>query len=137
MHLTKTLLTVAIMTFSALVSCAQQQETATAEKKSGEIVNVTVQDLKTAMEKDSNFVILDVRTPPELNGPLGHINGVINIPVQVLDQKVNELEPYKDKKIYVICRSGNRSRLATQILLKHGYNAVNVMGGMKAYNKSK
>ncbi len=136
LYYTKTLLTFMIIAFSALVSCAQQ-ENATAEKKTEEIVNVTVQDLKTAMEKDSNFVILDVRTPPELQGPLGHINGVINIPVQVLDQKVNELEPYKDKKIYVICRSGNRSRLATKILRQNGYNAVNVMGGMKAYNKSK
>ncbi len=136
LYYTKTLLTFMIIAFSALISCAQQ-ETGTAEKKTEEIVNVTVQDLKTAMEKDSNFVILDVRTPPELQGPLGHINGVINIPVQVLDQKVNELEPYKDKKIYVICRSGNRSRLATKILRQNGYNAVNVMGGMRAYNKSK
>ncbi len=133
---TKTLLTFMIIAFSALVSCAQQAETKPA-KQTEKFVNVTVQDLKTAMEKDSNFVILDVRTPPELQGPLGHIDGVINIPVQVLDQKVDELEPYKDKKIYVICRSGNRSRLATKILLEHGYNAVNVMGGMKAYNKAK
>ncbi len=136
MYLTKALLTFILISITALVSCAQEK-TATAEKKADEIVNVTVQDLKTAMEKDSNFVILDVRTPPELKGPLGHIDGVINIPVQVLDQKVNELEPYKDKKIYVICRSGNRSRLATKILKKHGFNAVNVMGGMKAYNKAK
>ncbi len=136
LYYTKTLLTFMIIAFSALISCAQQENT-TAEKKTEEIVNVTVQDLKTAMDKDSNFVVLDVRTPPELKGPLGQIDGVINIPVQVLDQKVNELEPYKDKKIYVICRSGNRSRLATKILRQNGYDAVNVMGGMKAYNKLK
>ena len=99
--------------------------------------NMSVQELKTAMQTDSNLVILDVRTPQELVGVHGQIEGVINIPVQVLEKRVNELEPYKDKNIAVICRSGNRSVMATNILLQHGYKAKNVMGGMKAYNKLK
>jgi rhodanese-related sulfurtransferase len=99
--------------------------------------NMTVEELVTAMESDTSLVILDVRTPPELVGQHGQIEGVINIPVQVIEKRVGELEKYKDKNIAVICRSGNRSVFGTKILLKNGYKAKNVQGGMKAYNKLK
>lgn len=99
--------------------------------------NLTVDQLKVEMANDSeNLVILDVRTPPELTGPLGKIDGVINIPVQELDKRIGELEKYKDKEIAVICRSGNRSKKGTEILLKEGYNAKNVIGGMKEFRAS-
>ena len=97
--------------------------------------NMTVSDLKEVMKTDTNLVILDVRTPQELVGEHGQIEGVINIPVQVLSQRVNEMEEYKDKNIAVICRSGNRSVMATKIMQAKGYKAKNVLGGMKAFNK--
>lgn len=97
-------------------------------------VNMTVVQLKEAQKTDTNLVILDVRTPQELVGAHGQIDGVINIPVQVLSKRINELEQYKDKNIAVICRSGNRSVMATKILKANGFKATNVLGGMKAYN---
>lgn len=97
--------------------------------------NMTASELKEVMKSDSNLVILDVRTPQELVGQHGQIEGVINIPVQVLSQRVNEMEEYKDKNIAVICRSGNRSVMATKIMQAKGYKAKNVLGGMKSYNK--
>lgn len=97
--------------------------------------NISAAQLKDAMSKDSNLVILDVRTPQELVGQLGQIKGVINIPVQVLSSRINELEKYKDKNIAVICRSGNRSVIAAKMLLAKGFNVKNVLGGMKAFNK--
>jgi rhodanese-related sulfurtransferase len=97
--------------------------------------NMTASELKEVMKSDSNLVILDVRTPQELVGEHGQIEGVINIPVQVLSQRVNEMEKYKDKNIAVICRSGNRSVMATKIMQAKGYKAKNVLGGMKAYNQ--
>ena len=99
--------------------------------------NLTAEELITAMKSDSNLVILDVRTPEELVGQHGQIEGVINIPVQVLEKRVNELDEYKSKNIAVICRSGNRSVYGTNIMLKNGFKAKNVLGGMKAYNKLK
>ena len=99
--------------------------------------NLTTEELITAIKSDSDLIILDVRTPPELVGQHGQIEGVINIPVQVLESRVNELDEYKDKSIAVICRSGNRSVNGTKILLQHGFKAKNVIGGMKAYNKLK
>ncbi len=85
---------------------------------------------------DTTFIILDVRTPEELKGPLGKIDGVINIPLQELEARLPELKPYKGKEIAVICRSGNRSRYATDILNKKGFDARNVPGGMIEYRKS-
>ncbi len=130
MNRTKFLVPVLLLVLVTFFACNNQ-----AQEKDD--INISVQELKTAMDSDSNLVILDVRTPQELVGEHGQIEGVINIPVQVLEKRINELEPYKDKNIAVICRSGNRSRMGTQILLQHGYKAKNVLGGMKAYNKLK
>lgn len=113
---------------TATVSCQSNENT-------DDNSNITVEQLKTEMTTDTNLVILDVRTPQELVGGLGQIKGVINIPVQVLSQRINELDKYKDKNIAVICRSGNRSVMATKIMQAKGFKAKNVLGGMQAYNK--
>ncbi len=94
-----------------------------------------VDELKQRYGKDTNLVVLDVRTAEELSGPLGKIEKVIHIPVQELEGRLTELERYKNKEIAVICRSGNRSVRATSILLKNGFNARNVAGGMIDYRR--
>lgn len=97
---------------------------------------ISVDKLKKLIDsKDSDLVILDVRTAEELTGDLGAIPGVIHIPVQELDKRANELDKYKDKEIKVICRSGNRSKQACNILSGKGFKPVNVSGGMKAFRK--
>ncbi len=98
--------------------------------------NISVEQLKEKIKKDSSLVILDVRTPQELAGPLGKLDGVINIPVQELNQRIKELDVYKGKEIAVICRTGNRSGTATSFLRKEGFNAKNVLGGMVDYRNS-
>lgn len=114
-----------LMIISSVVSVAQ---TIPPENK------ITVTELKTQMKNNPDLIILDVRTPEELSGPLGKIDGVINIPVKELENRVGELEKYKGKDIAVICRTGHRSSIGTEILLKHGFTRVeNVEGGMTAY----
>ena len=100
-----------------------------------DLPSIDVNQLQAKMQADSNLVILDVRTEGEFNGPQGRIDGAILIPVGELESRIAELQPYKDKEIVVYCRSGNRSRTGTKILLDHGYNAVNVLGGILAWNK--
>ena len=125
----KSKLSIFILAFFTIISysCAQTKSD----------TDITVAQLKQQIKSDSTLVILDVRTPPELNGPLGHINGVVNIPLQELDKRIDELEKYKDENIDVICRTGHRSRIATDLLLKHGYKAKNVLGGMTQYQADK
>jgi rhodanese-related sulfurtransferase len=91
---------------------------------------MTINELINAIETDSSLIILDVRMPEELTGPLGKIDNVINIPVQQLEKRIGELEIYKDRTIAVICRSGVRSASAQRFLAGMGFNAYNVEGGM-------
>ncbi len=107
------------------VSCAQQN-----------VPSITVDELRQQMAKDSTLIILDVRTSPELTGPLGKIDNVINIPVQSLESRISELEKFKDKEIAVICRTGRRSAIATKILNDNGFKSENVLGGMVEYRKT-
>jgi rhodanese-related sulfurtransferase len=94
--------------------------------------NITVDELKNNLgHKD--IVVLDVRTPEELRGELGKLDGVVNIPVQELESRIAELQKYKEMSVYVICRSGNRSKHATGILKNNGFKAINVSGGMNAW----
>jgi rhodanese-related sulfurtransferase len=114
----------AIINISA---CAQQDK----DKKG----TMTVKELSEKFGKDTSLVLLDVRTDEELTGPLGHIDGIIHIPLQEIKERIHELDKYKGKEIAVICRSGNRSGVATGILKSGGFNAVNVEGGMMEYRK--
>lgn len=97
---------------------------------------ITVTDFHSAREKNPHAVVLDVRTPEELGGELGALRGVINIPVQELESRLRELDGKKSGTVYVICRSGNRSRTATDLLNEKGFSALNVEGGMKAWRSA-
>lgn len=108
-------------------SCAQRPN----------VPSITIEEFIEKIETDTSLVILDVRTPQELVGPLGKIESVINIPVQELSDRVSELEKYKGKNIAVICRTGNRSTFATKILLENGHKAENVLDGMVKYRTLK
>ena len=97
--------------------------------------SITIQQFKEKLENDKEIIVLDVRTEQELTGPLGKIEKSINIPVQVLEQRLTELEPLKNKEMLVICRTQNRSALAVDILRKRGYKAKYVLGGMTAFKE--
>jgi rhodanese-related sulfurtransferase len=79
-------------------------------------------------QSDTSVVLLDVRTPREFES--GHIANALLIPVHELEQRIGELEKYRDKSIIAYCRSGNRSGTAAQVLGKHGFNAFNMEGGI-------
>ena len=99
-----------------------------------EFPNITVADIQKKINVKNNILLLDVRTVDEFDGPLGHIAGAVLIPIQELEERIDELNEHKEKEIIVICRSGNRSQIGTRILISHGINAVNMVGGMKAWN---
>lgn len=75
------------------------------------------------------LTILDVREPAELGGELGHIDGVVHIPLGELSARVAEVP--RDKPVVCVCRSGRRSAQAAAILEKAGLQDVaNMTGGM-------
>lgn len=77
---------------------------------------------------DSTVLILDVRTMPEHIG--ARIKNAPLIPVQELERRIHELDPYQGKKIIVYCRTANRSAQATSILRERGFDAYNMSGGI-------
>ncbi len=85
-----------------------------------------------AVNADRNTVLLDVREKSEWNA--GHAPGAKHIPLGSLSAGMARLP--QDKKIYVICRTGNRSRSATSALRQAGYDAYNVSGGMQAWQST-
>jgi len=98
--------------------------------------SVSPGDAVDVIKAGDGAVILDVRTPEEFTGPLGHLKGARLIPVQELERRISELEADKDKKILVVCRSGGRSAKASGILARHGFtNVVNVEQGMIGINR--
>lgn len=97
--------------------------------------SITAIELKRQLANDSSIIVLDVRNPYELEGSLGQIDDVINIPVQELERRISELEEYRGKEIAVICRTGHRSLFATKFLVQNGYAAKNVTGGMVEFRK--
>ena len=72
-------------------------------------------------------VVIDVRTPDEWSS--GHLENAMNVEWQDILNITNSVT--KDEKIYLYCRSGNRSGRATQILIDAGYSNVTNAGSLK------
>ncbi len=77
-------------------------------------------------EADATGFLLDVREPAEVEEE--PMPGALHIPVGQLRERLGELP--REQEIHVLCRSGQRSYIATRILLQHGYKARNISGGM-------
>jgi rhodanese-related sulfurtransferase len=92
-------------------------------------------EFKQEIKSGKKIVILDVRSQDELTGPLGKIEGCINIPINELESRMHELDKYKNLEIRVISRSGIPSKLAAEMLRENGFKAANVTGGMMAFRK--
>lgn len=78
---------------------------------------------------DGSVTLLDVRTKREYQN--GHIENFMNIPVDELRDRLDEIE--KGKPVYVICQSGLRSYIACRILAGNGIEAYNFSGGFRFY----
>ena len=80
------------------------------------------------MEEETGYLILDVRTPEEYAQK--HIPGAVNIPNEAIGtEEIPEL-PQKDQLILVYCRSGNRSKQASEKLAALGYTNIVEFGGI-------
>ena len=91
-------------------------------------LNISPEEAKVLMDTQEDYVILDVRTQEEFDA--GHIPGAILIPnTEIADRAEQEL-PDKDQLLLVYCRSGNRSKQASQILVELGYTNIREFGGI-------
>ncbi len=89
---------------------------------------ITPQQAKELMEKEAGYIIIDARTQEEFDE--GHIQGAIMIPEYEIAQRAEKELPDKDQLILVYCRSGRRSKIASQELVDLGYTNVKEFGGI-------
>ena len=89
---------------------------------------ITMEEAVTMMEEETGYIILDVRTAQEYSEK--HIPGAINIANESIGtEDIPEL-PDKEQLILVYCRSGNRSKQASEKLVKLGYTNIVEFGGI-------
>ena len=98
-------------------------------------------DLEEKLESDEKPILLDVREPYEFDAM--HIQGALNVPRGILEtaceydyeDTVPELVKARDKEIVIICRSGNRSVFAAEVMQQMGYkNVVSLKTGMRGWS---
>ena len=89
---------------------------------------ITMDEAVTMMTQETGYIILDVRRPDEFAA--GHIPHAINVPNESIGTaEISEL-PDKDQLILVYCRSGRRSKEASEKLVKLGYTNIVEFGGI-------
>ena len=92
---------------------------------------VSPEEAASMMEKETDYIILDVRTQEEYE--TAHIPGAICIPNETIGtEDIPEL-PDKEQLILVYCRSGNRSKQASEKLAKQGYTNIVEFGGINSW----
>ena len=93
--------------------------------------SITIESLERT-DKDKVLVV-DIR--PEDQYQRGTFPGAVNVPMAEFEDRKTELELYKDKEIYLMCHTGERSLEYVQDLIADGYDAGNVTGGYRSYLK--
>ena len=83
------------------------------------------------MEEESGYLIVDVRRPDEFAE--GHIEGAINVPNEGIAEEMPEELPDKDQLLLIYCRTGRRSKEASEKLAKIGYKNVYEFGGINTW----
>jgi rhodanese-related sulfurtransferase len=91
-------------------------------------MNITQEEAKKLMDTEKDYIILDVRTQEEYDEK--HIPGAVLIPHTENEARAVRELPNKDQLILVYCRSGNRSKTASEALEKLGYTRIREFGGI-------
>ena len=111
-----------LMALLLLSGCAAQAQ------KEQSYRQINMDEAIAMMEAESDYIILDVRTPEEFSER--HIPGAINVANETIgSEEIPEL-PDKDQLILVYCRSGNRSKQASEKLVALGYTNIIEFGGI-------
>lgn len=103
------------------------------EENDAAFKTISAKEAKNMLDIKKVF-LLDVRTPNEFYNE--YIPGAKLIPLQQLEDRISEIEGYKNKNIILYCRSGNRSAVAAEILVKKGFKKVHhIRNGIGEWKK--
>jgi len=88
-------------------------------------------DFKRRLDTDKDLLVLDVRTAADFVGEQGHIEAAVNIPVEDLQQRMDEIGDYLEQPVAIICRTDKKSVKAALLLTEEGFADVHIVrGGM-------
>ena len=113
-----------VLTILLFTACGQQNQ----DTQEAVYMNITAQEAKELMDTQTGYIILDTRTQEEYDQ--GHIPGAILIPYDEVLEKAEGILTEKDQLILVYCRSGRRSKIAADDLVKLGYTNIREFGGI-------
>lgn len=113
-----------IAAFSLMMAACGETD----KKDTSSFQQVNAEEAKAMMDQEDNYVILDVRTQEEYEE--GHIPNAVLLPDYEVEDKAEQILLDKEQTIFVYCRSGNRSKSASEILVSLGYSNVIEFGGI-------
>lgn len=120
-----------IFMLAFMVTCfvgCEEKNTSVSTESQNSYIQIQMDEAITMMEEETDYIILDVRTTEEFAEK--HIPGAVNVPNESIGtEEIKEL-PNKDQLILVYCRSGNRSKQASEKLVALGYTNVYEFGGI-------
>ena len=97
------------------------------------VAEISVEELKQRLDRREDFVLLDVREPFEHQ--MAHIEGAKLIPLGQIEQRLGELDSFRDKEIVAHCHHGGRSRRALEFLHSKGFKKLkNITGGIDEWS---
>ena len=117
------IIVIAALCLLCLAACARQEE-----QVENTYQQISAQEAKEIMDSGSEYILIDARTTEEFAE--GHIAGAALIPEYEIARRAEEELPDKDALILVYCRSGRRSKIASEELVKLGYTNVKEFGGI-------
>lgn len=99
--------------------------------------SLTVPELKQRLENGDDILILDVRTAADFVGEQGHIAGAVNVPLEEIPERIEEIGDYQEKPVVTVCRTDRRSAKAVELLAQRGFADVHVVtNGMTGWNEN-
>ena len=98
------------------------------KKTNNNYEQISAEQAKNIMDTEADYIIIDARTEEEFAD--GHIENAILIPEYEIAERAEKELPDKEQLILVYCRSGRRSKIASEELVKLGYTNVKEFGGI-------
>lgn len=114
---------IALLCLFGIVGCTQEEN-----NMENTYQQITAEEAKSIMDTEKDYIIIDARTDEEFAE--GHIENAILIPEYEIAERAEKELTNKDALILVYCRSGRRSKIASEELVKLGYTNVKEFGGI-------
>ena len=127
-----TFMLVILFSIFGLTGCSNSTNRSNTASNSNAYQQITAEEAAKMMQSATDYIVLDVRTEQEYAS--GHIPGAVNIPNETIASGAIQQLPDKEQLILVYCRSGNRSKQASEKLVNLGYTNILEFGGINDWS---